>query len=111
MALDWSQLYLHRKDIAARFGELWRLPLAKRYFNILKPLGSKTTRVLEVGAGARGLKTKLMGAWGEVNYKSCDIDPSHPHEFIGIENVTGEYDLICMFEICLLYTSPSPRDS
>ena len=97
--LDWSKLYNHRKKIADRFGTLWKLPLKKRYFSVLAPLGGSNSRLLEIGAGERGLKSKLANVWGKYDYKSCDIDQTHPHDFSHISEVTGEFDVICLFEI------------
>ena len=63
-SFDWSELYRHRKQIAARFGDIWALPIEKRYHTILNKLGNAAPRVLEVGAGDRRLKLKLEQSWG-----------------------------------------------
>jgi 2-polyprenyl-3-methyl-5-hydroxy-6-metoxy-1,4-benzoquinol methylase len=97
--LNWSQLYRHRKSIAKRFRELWDIPLEKRYHAILYPLGQTGTSILEIGAGDRSLQSRLASKWPDFSYKSCDIDSSHPHDFFNIDDVTGEFDLICLFEI------------
>ena len=97
--LDWSQLYKHRKSVAQKFGELWQLPIEKRYHAILMPLGKAGTTLLEIGAGDRSLQNRLAKQWSDFTYKSCDIDESHPHDFFDINDVTGQYDLICLFEI------------
>ncbi len=96
---DWSQLYQHRKHIAERYGELWDLPMEKRYHSVLSTLGDKTTQVLDIGAGDRSLQSRLELIWGGCAYKSCDIDLSYQHDFDHIDQVSGEFDLICMFEI------------
>ena len=93
--LDWSQLYKHRKSVAQKFGELWQLPIEKRYHAILIPLGKAGTTLLEIGAGDRSLQNRLAKQWFDFTYKSCDIDKSHPHDFFDIHDVTGQYDLIC----------------
>ncbi len=97
--IDWSQLFKHRKNVARNFGELWQLPIEKRYHSILMPLGGTGTSILEIGAGDRSLQARLEKKWGDFSYKSCDIDTSHPHDFFDINEVTGQYDVICLFEI------------
>tara|TARA_Y100001934_G_scaffold269334_1_gene352670 strand:+ start:2872 stop:3501 length:630 start_codon:yes stop_codon:yes gene_type:complete len=97
---DWSRLYEHRKSVAARYpAGIWSVPVAKRYHTVLEPIGTRGTRVLEVGAGARGLRKRLSGAWGDVSYVSCDIDRSTPHDFHDIEDVTGVFDLVVGLEV------------
>lgn len=99
MSLDWQQLYQHRKDIARRFGDIWALPVANRYHRVVADIGSAGTKLLEIGAGDRSFEKKMQGYWGELEYFSCDIDPTYPHDFNHIDEVEGEYDLICAFEM------------
>lgn len=99
MTIDWQKLYLERKVIADRFGEIWDLPVATRYHRVVASVGRRGTSVLEVGAGDRSFQRKLEGYWGNVSYMSCDIDPTHEHDFSHIDEVKGEYDLVCAFEM------------
>lgn len=96
--VNWSELYQQRKRIASRFGEIWRLPLEKRYSSVLARLAGPGMSVLEVGAGDRSLQEKLQGHDG-LTYQSCDIDQSFPHEYAHIDDVEGQFDLVCGFEI------------
>ena len=97
--IDWSRLFEQRQKIAKRFGSIWRIPVARRYHEVLSRLGKESVTVLEIGAGDGRLKHKMANYWGQFNYSSCDIDPHHEHDFNGIESVTGEFDLICAFEM------------
>jgi SAM-dependent methyltransferase len=97
--IDWSQLYESRKSIAKSFGEIWQIPIARRYYNVLRTLGGGSTSLLEVGAGDRGLKPKMEAYWGPYEYTSCDIDSQYDHDFNDIDEVEGEFDLICAFEM------------
>ena len=97
---DWSRLFEHRKTIAARYRSgIWSVPISKRYHTVLSGLGERGCRVLEVGAGARNLERRLAAAWGEVDYVSCDIDRTQPHDFYDIDDVTGTYDLVVGLEV------------
>ncbi len=97
--LDWSLLFEQRRAVAKRFGEIWDIPVARRYYNVLAGFGKPSVRLLEIGAGDRGLKKKMSQYWGDYVYQSCDIDATHHHDFDGIDSVTGEFDLICAFEM------------
>lgn len=97
--IDWSVLYRKRKEISAKFGNIWHIPIRKRYHTVLLPLGRKGIRLLEIGAGDRRLKNLLMRSWGELNYSSCDVDQNYPHDFQDINLIPGEYDIICAFEL------------
>ena len=96
--LDWSTLYLQRREVARKFGGIWSLPLAKRYHAVLAKLPAPRA-VLDLGAGDRSLKSRLSALWPQVEYRSCDIDPSGEHDFAGIDEVVGTYDLICVLEM------------
>lgn len=97
--VDWGELFSARKSIRTRFGEIWDLPVARRYHTVLSRLGRGGIAMLEVGAGSRSLKDKMHGVWGEFDYRSCDIDPGGNHDFAHIDEVEGSYDLICALEI------------
>ncbi len=97
--IDWSKQYEHRKFIARKFGTIWQIPIARRYYNVLSKLGNQSTRILEIGAGDRGLEKKMARYWGQFSYKSCDIDQRHPHDFANINAVDESFDLICAFEL------------
>lgn len=99
MSIDWQNLYQHRKATAKKFGDIWDLPVARRYHQIVAREGKPGFSVLEVGAGDRSFEKKLQGYWGDLNYCSCDIDPTFDHEFSNIDQATGRYDLICAFEL------------
>jgi hypothetical protein len=96
--LDWSRLYGQRREVARKFGVIWSLPVAKRYHTVLAKLPAPRA-VLDVGAGDRSLQKRLSAMWPQVEYRSCDIDSSAEHDFAGIDEVRGMYDLICVLEM------------
>jgi SAM-dependent methyltransferase len=93
--INWSGLYEARRSIVSRFGEIWDLPVDRRYSDVLLRGVKPGMRVLEIGAGDRTLINKLPA----VDYKSCDPDPGAPHDFADVDEVSAEFDLICGFEV------------
>jgi SAM-dependent methyltransferase len=97
--IEWSQLYKNRQAVADRYRSIWQVPLKKRYSNVLFDLSTKPQAVLEFGAGARKLEDKVKKRWPGCEYASFDIDESRFHDFYKLEAVSGEYDIVCMFEV------------
>lgn len=56
-------------------------------------------RVLEVGAGARGMELNLFDARREIMYESCDIDRRTRHDYHDLADVVGPYDVILALEV------------
>ena len=98
LQIDWQLLYRQRKSIRVRFGNVWKLPVRKRYHQVLSACGASGISLLELGAGDRGLAEKLRGYWGEFDYSSCDIDSTYAHDFTSVDEIEGSYDVICAFE-------------
>ncbi|MFP6805935.1 MAG: methyltransferase domain-containing protein [Pseudomonadales bacterium] len=92
-------MYQQRKAVAKKFGTIWHISIARRYYNVLSGLGRESVKLLEVGAGDQSLQAKMASYWGTYSYKSCDIDTQYEHDFKGIDEVKGEYELICAFEM------------
>jgi SAM-dependent methyltransferase len=99
MAIDWQQLYKHRKAAEKTFGAIWDVPIKKRYHTVLAEVGQKDISLLEVGAGDRALATTMRKYWGDLEYKSCDIDPTFDHDFSHSKDIEGEFDVIAIFEM------------
>ena len=97
--IDWQQLYRHRQLIGEQFGDLWQLPVRKRYHQVLSAYGSSGVSLLEVGAGNRGLADRMQDYWGQFDYQSCDIDRTYEHDYLSVDEVEGKYDVICAFEL------------
>ncbi len=97
--IDWHKLYRERQAVADQFGKIWSLPVAQRYHKVLASVGSRGVDLLEVGAGDRALNEKMKGYWGELNYRSCDVDPTFEHDFSSVDEVEGSFDIVCAFEL------------
>lgn len=97
--IEWSQLYKNRQAVTDRYPTIWQVPLKKRYSNVLFDLPINPKGVLEFGAGARNLEDKVKKRWPGCEYASFDIDESRFHDFYKLEDISGNYDLVCMFEV------------
>jgi 2-polyprenyl-3-methyl-5-hydroxy-6-metoxy-1,4-benzoquinol methylase len=97
--VPWSSLYEARQEIQKRYRSIWDVPIAKRYSKVLFDLGSDGVSILEIGAGTKGLAKKIAKVWPNATYKSLDIDTTQAHDFYSLDDVTGEYDFICMFDV------------
>ncbi|MCF6356103.1 MAG: class I SAM-dependent methyltransferase [Candidatus Polarisedimenticolaceae bacterium] len=98
-SIPWSQLYQARREVQKRYKKIWDVPIAKRYSKVLFDHGHDSSSVLEIGAGSRGLGKRLSEAWPNSTYKSLDIDRTYQHDFYALDEITGGYDIICMFEV------------
>jgi hypothetical protein len=97
--IDWSELYANRKKISKRYKRIWDVPLAKRYHTVLFEHIRDNSSILEMGAGDRGLEKKIDASFSNVSYKSFDIDTKRFHDFYKLEDIEGQYDTVCMFEM------------
>jgi SAM-dependent methyltransferase len=97
--VNWSELFTYRRETRKRFGSIWQLPVAKRYNRVLQAYTSDASHVLELGAGQRSLGESLQIRHSSLVYRSMDIDRSHRHDFYSLDEITGQYDIVCMFEV------------
>ena len=97
--VPWSRLYAARREIQKRYRRIWDVPIAKRYSKVLFDLGRDGAAVLEIGAGTKGLAERIAMQWPQASYKSLDIDRTQEHDFHSLEEITGEYDFVCMFDV------------
>ena len=97
--INWSELYQARRSVQSRYRKIWDLPIAKRYSTVLERHGRDGVALLEVGAGGRGLEKRIKSWWPSASYKSFDIDPATRQDFHRLEDISGSYDLVCMFEV------------
>lgn len=96
----WSELYAHRKAMAARFGkQVFQLPLRRRVRQVLLERLRDGQRVLEVGAGQRKMGGELVAALPHLAYESMDIDRRLPHDYYSLDDATGPYDAIFSLEV------------
>ncbi len=96
--IDWSVLYKKRRAVQKQYRSIWTLPVVKRHYSVMAKL-SNIGSVLEIGAGDRALKQWVDKQWPGVQYASFDIDRNRHHDFYTLEEISGQYDMVAMFEI------------
>lgn len=52
-----------------------------------------------MGAGSRGLQRRISDWWPRSSYKSYDIDTNTKQDYYKLEDIEGQYEMICMFEV------------
>lgn len=99
LEIDWSRLYAARNSVTRRFPSIWAIPVVKKEMSRLAVHARDGAAVLDVGAGDRRFERKMREHSGTVRYRSFDIDRSNPHDYYGIDDIEGQYDLIFAFEV------------
>jgi hypothetical protein len=97
--INWSDLFKYRVETKKRFGSIWQLPVAKRYNRVLQQYTNDDSHVLEIGAGGRGVGEALQMRHSSLVYRSMDIDRSNFHDFYSLDEISGEFHVVCMFEV------------
>ena len=96
---SWSQQYGHRKAVAARFGDVFDIALAKRARDVLLTHTDGGASVLEVGAGDRRMGELLRSRKPDLHYASMDIDPNGDHDYTDLREVDDTFDVVFAFEV------------
>ena len=98
-ALNWAELYRFRRTTQQRYPNIWKLPIKKRHHQVVVEHLDNINSVLELGAGARNLSDILKRHKSDLRYHSFDVDRSQHHDFYTLDDINGEYDAVCMFEV------------
>jgi SAM-dependent methyltransferase len=96
---SWSEQYKFRREVAARFGRVFTLPLARRVRDVLVAVVRDHDEVLEVGAGDRRMSDVLAKKRNQVSYRSMDIDPHGAHDYRTLEAIDRTFDCVFAFEV------------
>ncbi len=56
-------------------------------------------RVLDVGAGKKGMKEEIRRLGINVEYASLDTDTTIEHDFHDLKEVQERFDVVCLFEV------------
>ncbi|MGH7135171.1 MAG: class I SAM-dependent methyltransferase, partial [Pirellulales bacterium] len=85
--------------VAARFGRVFDLPLARRVRDVLLDVVRDEDEVLEVGAGDRRMRELLAKRRRRATYRSMDIDPRGEHDYRTLDEIDRAFDCIFAFEV------------
>jgi len=96
---SWSEQYFFRRAIAARFGRVFDLPIARRVREVLLDSIDDQMRVLEVGAGERRMAALLAERRRDLVYQSMDIDTQGEHDYRTLAEIHCEFDCVFAFEV------------
>ena len=96
---SWSEQFRRRKEIAARFGGIFELPIRRRVREVLLDQLIDGAVVLEVGAGDRSMEKALLRERPRLRYESLDIDPHGRHEYRDLAEVRSHYDCVFALEV------------
>jgi hypothetical protein len=96
---SWSEQYIFRRAVAARFGGIFRLPLVRSVRDVLLDVVRDSHEVLEVGAGDCRMRAVVAQKYRGVSYRSMDIDPRGDHDYHTLEEIDRRFDCIFAFEV------------
>lgn len=97
--LDWSQIILYRDLIHGRYRKIWHIPLIKRQFSLLDKNIRPGMRILDVGAGERGMEDKIVKKYAGVLYRSMDIDRRFPRDCYSLDDIDEKFDLALLLDV------------
>lgn len=97
--LDWSQIIHYRDQIHERYRKIWHIPLIKRRFSLIERNIRPGMRLLDVGAGERGMEDKIVKKHDAVTYKSMDIDRQLPHDYYSLDDIDEQFDLVLLLDV------------
>ncbi|MBN2489475.1 MAG: methyltransferase domain-containing protein [Planctomycetes bacterium] len=95
----WSRLVAARRAFRRARGSYWSLGVVRKSEALAAALATPGCRVLDVGAGDRGLERRIRDRVGAVRYESVDPDPERTHDHRSIEAAGGRFDLIACLEV------------
>lgn len=96
---SWSEQNFFRRAIAARFGRVFDLPIARRVREVLLDSIDERMRVLEIGAGERRMGAIIAERRRDVVYQSMDIDMQSEHDYRTLAEIDCEFDCVFAFEV------------
>lgn len=96
---SWSEQYNFRRAVAARFGRVFDLPLARRVRDVLLDSIGDGMHVLEVGAGERRMGALLAQRRRDVVYRSMDIDTQGEHDYRTLGEIDLAFDCVFALEV------------
>ena len=97
--LDWSQIIHYRDQIHERYRKIWHIPLIKRRFSLIDRNLRPGMRLLDVGAGERGMEDRIVKKHNGVIYRSMDIDRQLPHDYYSLDDIDEQFDVVLLLDV------------
>lgn len=96
---EWSSLFSYRDRIHKRYREVWDVSLIKKRSHLLRDLLRDGMKLLDIGAGMKGMKSEIEDLGIRLTYKSMDVDRSNQHDYYDVTSIRETFDAIIMFEV------------
>lgn len=97
--ISWTQFHEARTRFRDRWRSVWDLPICPGIFDLAKRRSDAITSALDVGATTRVWEPTVRGSWPGVDYRSLDIDRTHPHDYHAFSEVDRSFDLVVCIEV------------
>ncbi|MEW6359409.1 MAG: methyltransferase domain-containing protein [Planctomycetota bacterium] len=97
--LGWAEAHRLRMEVWKRYPSIWSLGIVSRAENLVLEGAEGPIRLLDIGAGNRGLGERWREIHPGLTYKSLDTDETYPHDFRNLADVAEEFDRVVMFEV------------
>jgi len=102
----WSELTRGRQKAVETLPNILKFPIVRDRIVVLQGFVKKGDRILDIGANDRTLERQLSSAGLEVEYLSLDVDRNLKHDYYGLDEIKGSFDVITSFEV-IEHISPS----
>jgi SAM-dependent methyltransferase len=96
---SWSGAYARRREVRARFGSHFDLPLRRNAERVVAEHLAGNAEVLDVGAHGCQFREKVEKYLPGLAYESLDPDPANPHDYRSLDEVKKTFDGVYLFEV------------
>jgi SAM-dependent methyltransferase len=97
--LPWGEFARCRAPFVERWPSVFRLRLVRDHHQIARELVREARSVLDVGATERLHEAGVRAAWPGVDYRSFDVDRTHPHDYHDFAEIDRQFDLLTLLEV------------
>jgi SAM-dependent methyltransferase len=108
--VSWSRLYRCRKEVDARFGSVFRLPVVRRAVRLVRPHVRAGSRILEIGPGENRRGARLAAEVPGVTCISVDPDPESENDYRDITEAGDGFDVAMALEVIEHLSLPDALD-
>jgi len=95
----WSELTKGRQKAVETLPNILKFPIVRDKMELLRNILKDGDRILDIGANDRLLEKQLSEAGLNVKYFSLDVDKNLKHDYYGLNEIKGSFDVITSFEV------------